>query len=120
MATLFAKRFPHIQQLLQQAVYDNRITSFITSSCGGQVIVKFDFCKLIFLLPAGYPTTKLFGYFMNDVPNHPGYAKYTTDVNITTMFPNVDNNILSYIDAVRQSLTSDVNIITHKMCQMKI
>lgn len=119
MTTLFAKRFPQEHQLLQEAVYNNLITSFITSSCGGQVIVKFDSYKIIFLLPAGYPSYKLFGYFMNDVPNHPGYAKYTTDVNITTMFPKIPNTILSYVDAVRRSL-DDVGIMTDRLEQMTI
>jgi hypothetical protein len=115
---MFAKRFPQEHKALQNAKYDGTIMSIITSSCGGVAIVKFDDYKIAFMFPGDYPSSKMAGYFVNEVPNYPFYAKCSVNTIVANIFK-CPNDIMSYIHAVKQSL-DEVNFITNKVHKMSL
>lgn len=116
---MFAKRYQNEDAALKNAKYNNDIVSYITSSEGSYVIVKFhnNQLKIIFYIPVNYPDGKLCPFFMNEVPDHPFYAKCTTETNLNTFF--ICNTILDYIISVKKSL-DDVNTITNGVKNMTI
>lgn len=119
---MFAKRLPDEYKSLKNAMYDNHIMSFLSSSDGGQIIIKFKdvlncIHKIIFFIPSGYPTYKMSGYFMNNVPAYNFYKNYTVDTNITNIFK-CPNNMLSYVNEVKNSI--EVNELTKQVNQMSL